>query len=82
MTNNRTIILILAFIADTVCWFALGCFLFSTVSFGGTMSNNRLDNDEVITAWVNGEEGNSHTKNLSTDGRKLFSYRIKKEKNF
>ena len=74
--TNRTIILILAFIVDTACWLLLGCFLLSAVSYGGTMSNNYNDNTEVIQAWVNGQQANSHTKNLSTDGTKLFSYSL------
>ena len=74
--TNRTIILILAFIVDTACWLLLGCFLLSAVSYGGTMSNNYNDNTEVIQAWVNGQQANSHTKNLSTDGTKLFSYAL------
>ena len=41
-----------------------------------TMSNNRLDNDEVVQAWKQGREGSSHTKNLSTDGIKLYSYSL------
>jgi len=40
------------------------------------MSNNYNDNTEVIQAWVNGQQANSHTKNLSTDGTKLFSYSL------
>ena len=74
--TNRTIILILAFIVDTALWLLLGCFLLSAVSYGGTMSNNYNDNTEVIQAWVNGQQANSHTKNLSTDGTKLFSYSL------
>jgi len=38
--------------------------------------SNRLDNNEVVGAWLNGERGSSHTGNLSTDGRKLFSYAL------
>ena len=40
------------------------------------MSNNRLDNDAVISSWIRGEQGSSHTGNLSTDGERLFSYRL------
>ncbi len=36
----------------------------------------KLDNAEVINAWKQGEEGTSHTGNLSTDGQRLFSYRL------
>ena len=38
--------------------------------------SNRLDNDAVISAWLRGQRGSSHTGNLSTDGQKLFSYRL------
>lgn len=38
--------------------------------------SNRLDNDAVISAWLRGQQGSSHTGNLSTDGQKLFSYRL------
>lgn len=38
--------------------------------------SNKLDNNEVITAWLRGQQGSSHTGNLSTDGQKLFSYRL------
>ena len=38
--------------------------------------SNRLDNNEVINAWLRGQRGSSHTGNLSTDGQKLFSYAL------
>ena len=38
--------------------------------------SNRLDNTEVIRAWLRGQRGSSHTGNLSTDGQRLFSYRL------
>ena len=38
--------------------------------------SNRLDNTAVIDAWLRGQQGSSHTGNLSTDGQKLFSYRL------
>ena len=37
---------------------------------------SRLDNSEVITAWHRGQQGESHTGNLSTDGQRLFSYAL------
>ena len=75
--TQRTI-LIIAAIIDCACWFTLGFLLFfSFNSYGAnTMSNNRNDNSEVIQAWLAGQEANSHTKNLRTDGTKLFSYRL------
>tara|TARA_Y100000593_G_C4270048_1_gene316886 strand:- start:811 stop:1209 length:399 start_codon:yes stop_codon:yes gene_type:complete len=75
--TQRTI-LITAAIIDCALWFTLGFLLFfSPSSFGvDTMSNNRNDNSEVIQAWLAGQEANSHTKNLRTDGTKLFSYRL------
>ena len=38
--------------------------------------SNKLDNNEVITAWLLGRQGSSHTGNLSTDGQRLFSYAL------
>ena len=38
--------------------------------------SNRLDNNEVITSWLRGQRGSSHTGNLSTDGQRLFSYAL------
>ncbi len=36
----------------------------------------KLTNSEVINAWTAGQEGVSHTGALSTDGQKLYSYRL------
>ena len=38
--------------------------------------SNKLDNDAVISSWIRGQRGSSHTGNLSTDGQRLFSYRL------
>ena len=38
--------------------------------------SKRLDNTEVITAWLRGQRGSSHTGNLSTDGKRLYSYAL------
>ena len=38
--------------------------------------SNRLDNTEVISTWLGSREGRSHTGNLSTDGKKLYSYAL------
>ena len=75
---QRTYILIIAFIIDSVLWFSLGYILFfSPNSYGdNTMSSNQLTNDEVIEAWKRGQQGKSKGKQLQTDGRKLFSYSL------
>ena len=36
----------------------------------------RVDNYEVTLAWVEGREAVSHTGNLSTDGKAIFSYEL------
>ena len=36
----------------------------------------RVDNYEVTLAWVQGREAVSHTGNLSTDGKAIFSYEL------
>ena len=38
--------------------------------------SNRLDNDAVISTWLGSREGRSHTGNLTTDGKKLYSYAL------
>ena len=38
--------------------------------------SNRLDNTEVIRAWLRGQRGSSHTANLTTDGKRLWSYAL------
>tara|TARA_R100000152_G_C6690368_1_gene122131 strand:- start:24 stop:419 length:396 start_codon:yes stop_codon:yes gene_type:complete len=74
---SRKTILTIAFTADLVLWLALGFILsFSFNAYGVTMSNNQLTNDEVIQNWLNGVQGKSSTKNLSTDGQRLYSYRL------
>ncbi len=34
----------------------------------------RVCNDEVAQAWLEGREAVSHTGNLRTDGKKIYSY--------
>ena len=36
----------------------------------------RVDNYEVTLAWAEGREAVSHTGNLSTDGKAIFSYEL------
>ena len=36
----------------------------------------RYDNSDVIALWLRGQQASSHTGNLSTDGKKLFSYAL------
>ena len=38
--------------------------------------SNRLDNTEVISTWLGSREGRSHTGNLTTDGKRLYSYAL------
>ena len=37
----------------------------------------RTNNEGVVRAWARGEEAHSHTSNLTTDGRSLWSYALK-----
>jgi hypothetical protein len=68
--NNRPLIFLIIF--DSLCWFALGFFVcYSTVSQGGTMT---ISNDDVVAAWLNDEPAKAGA--LTTDGTKLFSYRL------
>ena len=36
----------------------------------------RVSNDEVAQAWFDGKEAISYTGNLSTDGKKIYSYEL------
>ena len=36
----------------------------------------RVCNDEVAQAWLEGREAVSHTGNLRTDGKVIFSYQL------
>ena len=36
----------------------------------------RVDNCDVALAWVEGRAAVSHTGNLSTDGKAIFSYKL------
>ena len=36
----------------------------------------RVDNSDVALAWVEGRAAVSHTGNLSTDGKAIFSYKL------
>jgi len=38
--------------------------------------SSKLDNAEVISTWLGSREGKSHTGNLTTDGKRLYSYAL------
>ena len=40
------------------------------------MNTQRICNDEVAVAWARGEAAVSHTGNLYTDGKKIYSYEL------
>ena len=42
----------------------------------GEPMSNRTDNDSVVKAWSRSRKAESHTNNLSTDGRLLHSYSL------
>jgi hypothetical protein len=69
---SKSIFYIFAIAVDFICWLSLGFILFySYNSFGGTMTTR---NDEVVAAWL--QNRRAHAGNLSTDGKKLFSYAL------
>lgn len=74
--NTRKKILVIAFILDSICWIALGFLLGYSLNALGENTMPKLTNSEVINAWTAGQEGVSHTGALSTDGQKLYSYRL------
>ena len=36
----------------------------------------KVRNDEVVSRWTKGESAKNHRESLTTDGKKLFSYRL------
>ena len=50
---------------------------YTSLDSGGFKLMNRLRNDLVLDKWRQGKTAISHTGTLSTDGRHLFSYKLK-----